>query len=60
MAKPKAGEEGWDEYKAKANARRRRRREDPDYVAKEYARQQASKARLKARREAEKQNGQGK
>lgn len=54
MPHPKAGEEGWDEYKAKAYARQKKRMEDPEYRAYVYARRRASQAKLKAKRAAEK------
>lgn len=53
MPPPRKGDPGYAEYRKAYNERRRRRLQDPDFKAKEVARQRASKARLKARRKAE-------
>jgi hypothetical protein len=53
MPPPRKGEPGYAEYRQEYNERRRRRLLDPDYKAKEVARQRASKARLKALRRAQ-------
>ncbi|SKI02257.1 hypothetical protein [Mycobacteroides abscessus] len=50
MPPPKKGDPGYEKYLGEFNERRRRRRQDPDYKAKETARQKASKARLAERR----------
>lgn len=53
MPPPKKGEPGYAEYRQAYNERRRRRLQDPDFKAKEVARQKASKARLRERRKAQ-------
>jgi len=51
MALPPRNEPKYDQRREAYNERRRRRSEDPEYKAKETARQVAPKARLKAKRE---------
>ena len=51
MSLPPKDDPKYDQRREAYNERRRRRREDPDYKANETARQLASKARLKSKRE---------
>jgi len=57
---PNKGEPGYAEWRVKYNARRKKRLEDPEYKAKERARQKASQKKLREKRKAEmEQNNDG-
>lgn len=53
MPAPKKGEPGYEEYRAKYNARRKLRQVDPAYMERYRLRKAASVARVKERRKAE-------